>query len=125
MAAESLVLNLSEKSYKSNNDSSGTSDVDSKMTPVKAKTLDEDYDPSGSKYEEATLPHKPNIYDDAANEIIPNTVPPSSTKKNTKNVLPPNKVKKSKIGKPKLSDTPEPTKKAIHSSISTPPPANK
>ena len=51
MAAKSLALNLSEEAYKSNNDSAGTSNVDSKMTPVKAKTLAKDHDPSGSEYE--------------------------------------------------------------------------
>ena len=125
MAAQSLALNLSKEAYKSNDNSAGTSDVNSNMTPVKGKTLTEYHDPLGSEYEERTHPHKPNIYDDAADEVIPTTVPPSSTKTSTKGVLSPKKSMKSKIGKPKLSDTPDPTKKRIPSSISNPPPAFK
>ena len=98
------------------------------MKPVKAKTLYKSYeghDPSDFQYEEATQLHQPNIYDDAADKVIPNTVLSLSTKTNKKDVLPPKKSKKSKIGKPKLSDMTEPTKKTIPSSISTPPPASK
>ena len=98
--AKFLALNVSEEAYESNNNSAGTSEVDSKMTPVKAKTLAEDHDPLGSKYEEATQPYEPNIYDDATDELIPNTLPPSATKTSTKYVLSPKKTKKSKMTSP-------------------------
>ena len=125
MAAKSLALNLSEEAYESNDDSLGSLDVNSKMTPVKAKTLAEDHDPPGSEYEERTHLHESNIYDDATDKVIPTTVPPASTKTSTKDVLSPKKVKKSKISKPNFSDAPDPTKKPIPSSISIPPPASK
>ena len=123
MAAQSLTLNLSEEAYKSNNDSVGTSNVDSKMTLIK-KVPTEDHDHSGSECEERTRPRGPNIYNDATDEGNPTTVTPSSTKTSTK-VLSLKKVKKLKTIMPKISDTPEPTKNPIPSSISTPPPLSK
>ena len=98
------------------------------MTLIKVKTLDGSYEGHGpliSEYEEATHSNKPNIYDDATDDVIPNTVPPFSSKTNTKDALPSQKAKKSKIGKLKLTNTPDPTKKPIPLSISNPVPASK
>ena len=122
MSAQSLDLDLSTEAYKSNDDSVGISDVDSKLTLIKNPPIDNDC--SGSEYEVRTQPRESNIYDDAADKSNPTTVPPSSSKPSTK-VLSPRKVKKSRSIMPKMTDTPEPTKNPIPSSISTPPPPSK
>ena len=47
MSAQYLDLNLSAEAYESNDDSVGTSDVDSKLTPIKKPTIDHDHSGSG------------------------------------------------------------------------------
>ena len=122
MSANSLDFNLSAEAYESNEDSVGTSDVNSKLSHIKAPP-DNDVQ-SGSEYDIRTRPRESKLQDDSAIGGKLTTAPPSSVKTSTK-VLSPRKAKKTRSVPPKMTDTPKRNSKPTPSSISTPLPSSK
>ena len=90
MSVQLIDLNLSEEAYKSNQDSVITSDNDSKMTPITARTLEQTFERrKASSYEDVDPPSskEPNISKEKTETVPPTTfVPPSISKGPTKNM---------------------------------------